>query len=63
LPPELSSRMISGVDVEVDQASGKEGRDVVDRGVEGEGSLDGARNRAVGSVEGPGNEAFKSLAI
>ena len=43
------------MDVEVDKASSEEGRDIVDRGVEGKCSLDGARNRSICTVEGPDN--------
>lgn len=42
LSPELSSRVGKSMDVEVDIASSEEGGDVVQRGVDCEGSLDGA---------------------
>ena len=43
------------MDIEVDKAGIEEGGDVVQRGVEGERCLDRARDRSVGSIEGPGN--------
>ena len=56
LPPELSRRIRSGVDIEEDEASSEEGRDVVERGVEGERGLDRARDGASkGRVVGPGD--------
>ena len=44
------------MNVEVDKTSSEEGGDVLQRGVEGELSLERACDRSIGCIEGPGDD-------
>lgn len=51
--PEPSSSVSCSIHIKVDQARSEEQGDFVDRRVEGEGNLDGTRDRSVRPIEDP----------